>query len=445
MAPESMVPYSSLARLVQANVSVASKVNNHNQTALLLHCQRRNASTEVAQLLYDACPESLSTPGWDNGWAALHHAASNINLDLLKFLVQGNPDAALVKTLNGETALHLMCQQNLSEDHLPALQIILQAYPNAVMERDHRRSYTPLHSLCQAGSRTSLEVVKRLFAANPHVAEIADSEHYLPIHHACENGCDASLVQVILDAYPLAANSMTRRQDSALSLACTCNKSVETVKILIQANMSALTKKNDYGFAPLHCVCRAYQPRMGIVETLLDASPNCITLKTHGGETPVHLACSNPNVFIGVLQLLTQNQHHAHGFKDQLPFAIPSMTNKVGNTPRKYNTLEMSSCPYYFKLVSLWFVQCMMHAFAVHHLSTLKPWRWRTQNGSGSVTMVGYHPFRFCASMVILMSGLSQNFRGSVDLRYLVSSIRRETRHSTQRCAKIWICRLSGA
>jgi len=132
---------------------------------------------------------------------------------------------------------------------------------------------------------------------------------------------------------------MTRKQDSALSLACTCNKSVETVQMLIEANADALVKRNDYGFAPLHCVCRAYQPRMGIVQALLDACPSCVTLKTHGGETPIHLASGNTGAFVGVLQLLTMAQNRFRPTSSDDAKADPTgtrrmaMTNKVGNTP----------------------------------------------------------------------------------------------------------------
>jgi hypothetical protein len=126
---------------------------------------------------------------------------------------------------------------------------------------------------------------------------------------------------------------------------------VETVRLLIQTNAGALVKKNDYGFAPLHCVCRAYQPRMGIVQALLDACPACIALKTHGGETPVHLACSNSGAFVGVLQLLATAQNKRTGAdntnnNDLLVLSNSDnnkpMTNKVGNTPCKY-TVHLSN------------------------------------------------------------------------------------------------------
>jgi ankyrin repeat protein len=335
-APETMVPPNSLLQLLEANPGAAFKVNNLNQTPLRLHCGRRNASVEAARILYEANPEAIFVLA--DGWAPLHYAAANCNFELIRFLVQANPEAARVKTERGETALHLLCRQPiLGIPQLPSVDILLEAYPDAVTQRDSHHQYTPLHLLCRSGGpRVSLEVVKRLLEANSQATEIADSEHYLPLHYGCENGCEAPIISALLQRYPSAAYSMTRKQDSALSLACTCNKSVETVQMLIQANADALVKKNDYGFAPLHCVCRAYQPRMGIVQALLEACPSCVTLKTHGGETPVHLACSNSGAFVGVLQLLTVAQNNFQELDRVVRPDKKPMTNKVGNTPRAY-------------------------------------------------------------------------------------------------------------
>ncbi len=374
-SPETMVPLNRFVQLLLANPSAASKVNNHNQTPLRLHCQRRNASVEVAKILFMGRPETIRVLDSD-GWAPLHYAAVNANFELIRYLVEANPDAAGLKTSKGETALHLICRQSLGEEQLPCIDILLQAYPDAVTQRDVEHFYTPLHLLCLAGSRASPEVIIRLLQVCSQAAQIADAEHYLPIHHACENGCEPLIVLLLLQHYPSAAYSMTRKQDSALSLACTSNRSAETVQMLIEANPDALVKKNDYGFAPLHCVCRAYQPRMGIVQALLEACPSCVSLKTHGGETPIHLACNNSGAFVGVLQLLTKAQNESlrkDGDNDQqlLPETKP-MTNKVGNTPRTYQEfrkgleidLECQRTNYYF-----FDVQFMMHASVVHRLS----------------------------------------------------------------------------
>jgi hypothetical protein len=332
MFSETMVDPNSIVQLLTANTASASIMNRKNQTPLRLHCERRNASAEVARLLLDANPDALSVLDNESGWAPIHYAASNANFELLRVLVEARPEAVQVRTAQRQTALHLLCQQHthLSSSHnnrraivnnmstrggfsevAAAVGLLLKADPDAIMHQDANNSFTPLHLVCKTeGPRqVPVQVVQLLLRCNPRAAAVPDSEQYLPLHHACEMGSSLEVIQALIEAFPDATKAMTRKQDSALSLACTCNKSVDTVKLLIESNPKALTKWNDYGFAPLHCVCRAHQPRMGIVQALVDACPSCVDIQNNAGETPKHLASSNSGAFAGVLQLLTTTQN----------------------------------------------------------------------------------------------------------------------------------------
>jgi hypothetical protein len=267
---------------------------------------------------------------------------------------------------------------------------LLEADPDSVLQRDSKHHYTPLHLLvCQGGDPTvALQVVRLLLQCNPRVAAIADCENYLPLHHACEIGCSLAIVQVLLESYRPAARAMTRKNDSALSLACTCNKNVDTVKLLIKACPQALMEKNDYGFAPLHCVCRAYQPRMGIVEALLVACPSCVDLKTNAGETPLHLAGSNSGAFVGVLQLLTTAQHRTN--LDSSRIKTTSMTS-IDDTIK---------------------AEVVTDAEVTAHLDTEKDYHWLPTKHAATTTRfsdrlstttnkIGNTPRKFCSCSVV--------------------------------------------
>ena len=240
-------------------------------------------------------------------------------------------------------------------------------------DADRTDGYTPLHLVCKTeGSRqVPLAVLKLLLECNDGAARIADNQQFLPLHHACEMGANPEVIQALLEAYPEATTALTIKNDTPLSLAAKANKSAETVKLLIEANPSVLTKTNDYGFCPLHCVCRANQPRMGIVQALVDACPESLNLQTNAGETPFHLARSSTGTFAGVLHLLSQNQSKTQGleasnadkvdesrkvsfFSSLSEFdgtsttmgqnarssAIRAVTNnKMGNTPRKFSMI----------------------------------------------------------------------------------------------------------
>ena len=348
MAPETMVDPSTIVQLLQANPRAATRNNRKNQTPLRLHCQRRNASPRVAELLLEENPNALIVLDNERGWAPIHAAAANANFKLLRYLVEAFPDSVKVRTSQRQTALHLLCQHHThlssarppaslhneshasfgarenrsSSNDVPnveaAVEFLLNADPDAIMHQDSTHGYTPLHLVCKTeGSRqVPLSVVNLLLRCNPKAAGVPDSQQYLPLHHACEMGANPEVIQALVEAYPAATSTLTRKKDSALSLACTANKSAATVQLLIQANSKVLTQKNDYGFSPLHCVCRAHQPRMGIVQALVDACPESVTLQTNSGETPFHLASTNTGAFVGVLQLLAQTQSKMRGTKE---------------------------------------------------------------------------------------------------------------------------------
>ena len=399
MAPETMVDPSTIVQLLQASPRSAARLNRKNQTPLRLHCQRRNASTEVAGLLLQENENALIDLDTERGWAPIHAAAANANFELLRYLVESFPNSVKVQTSQRQTALHLLCQyhthlssptqhqdtanrsnkiRNKSIHNVAAaIDFLLEADPDAILHKDRTDGYTPLHLVCKTeGSRqVPLAILELLLECNKGAASISDNQQYLPLHHACEMGANPEVIQALLEAYPNATNSLTFKNDTPLSLAAKANKSAETVKLLIEANPRVLTKTNDYGFCPLHCVCRAHQPRMGIVQALVDACPESLNLQTNSGETPYHLARSNTGTFVGVLQLLGQAQPTTLGmmrskapdleadksrkinfFSSLSDFdgtsttrsqnvrssAIRAVTNnKMGNTPRKFSIMIM--------------------------------------------------------------------------------------------------------
>ena len=318
-------------KILSANPACAAILNRHLQTPLLLYCKQRHAQIEVATRILLAHPFANHQAD-STGKTPLHNACKNLHTDLICFLLQHAPGNARRPTHENMTPAHLLCQGQPRDTHLPALEALLQAAPDALRVTDSDHGRTPLHIACRV-QRASLAVIQRLVYANPEAVAMVDGEHYTALHHACENGADAEIIALLLSACPMAASIVTRKQDFAIHIACGANLSTKTVTLLIGTNKKALTMTNDYGFTPLHCVCRAYQPRMGIVQAILEVCPSCVVFKTHGGETPIHLACSSA-AFVGVLQLLTLAHKTVTGdATDSCDERQNSTTNKVGNTP----------------------------------------------------------------------------------------------------------------
>jgi ankyrin repeat protein len=335
-APESMIHPSTVQQLLKAAPSCAWRVNSNGKTPLHLHCARRNASTSLARILVEAYPQASHVLDYSSDrWSPLHYAASDLNHDLIRFLVQADTTgtvADLPSTSTGQTALHILCKKNPRERQLPAIQDILTVAPDVVTRRDHVNSYTPLHLLCR-GTDVSVEIVRAMVEAAPQVLRIADDNQYLALHHACEAGADPDVIACLLDFFPAATKHLTRKNDTALSLACSANRSGKTVRLLLEVGPEALLKKNDYGFCPLHSVCRAHRPNMEIIRAIVAINPAIVTEETNTGEMAIHLASSSTGASVGLLEVLTATRNSL-GPKDSVA-RDKYMTNKVGNTPRK--------------------------------------------------------------------------------------------------------------
>ncbi|KAL7581262.1 hypothetical protein ACA910_006033 [Epithemia clementina (nom. ined.)] len=330
--PEEMVPVPVLQTLLRAYRAGASRLDSRSRIPLHVHCHRRNASPEVAQLLIDANREGLrSLDQSDESWTPLHYACSKADFHLLEVLIRADPFVAKLRSRTGETPLHVLCRQRPSEQHLPAIHLLLEAAPEVPCWKTVRALFTPLHILCRY-RLANVAVVRALIACCPQAAGIPDCNAYLPIHHACEVGADPAIVKCLIESFPFGARAVTRKNDTALSLSCAANSSVETVRLLLAANPNATSTANDYGFIPLHCVSRAYHPSPEITRLVLEANPESISVLTNGDEAAIHLASSNARTSVAVIQLLTNAQGKlSPGL--QAAMVKRKATNLTGSTP----------------------------------------------------------------------------------------------------------------
>lgn len=317
-----------LKRMLAANPACASVQNILGRMPLHVYCKQPSTRTsiEIAQILLEA--HSGAGHRVDvAGRTPLHHAALQSNTELCYFLVQHAERAASIRSGPfQETPLHLLCQQKLQEQHVPALRALLEAAPETITLANSKMA-SPLHEVCKHKT-PSLQVIRLLIEKDPGVTSMTDAEGYTALHYACEYQVDTPVVECLLTAHRGAASAVSRKQDTALHIACSANSSSETVKLLIEANPEALTIRNDYGFTPLHCCCRAYLPRAPIVQAIVEANPECVTMRTNGGETALHLACSS-GAYVGVLRLLADSP----SVKMVKLARDKAMANKIGNSP----------------------------------------------------------------------------------------------------------------
>jgi ankyrin repeat protein len=330
----SLVPNSIIEILIQANPICASIVNNRRRTPLHVYiCHGENHQVEGARTILQAYPEGSKVADME-GKLPLHMAACIRNVELLIFLLENCPEASGFLDNSSRTPLHELCNCPLSEVHLYPMQALIAAAPEALTISDSASMKTPLHIACSA--RTPyLEAIKLL--ATEESASIKDIDGFTALHHACQCNSDvSSIVKHLLTMSNVASKMQSRKKDLPLHIACSKNICAEVVQLLIISYPSALTVVNDYGFTPLHCACRAYQPKLGIVQAIVDACPLSVNLLTHGDETPIHLACSS-GAFVNVLNLLTETQNRLIACEAENESSVKKVkkqtTSNVGNSP----------------------------------------------------------------------------------------------------------------
>lgn len=348
--PERMIPPSLIQRLLTANelLSVSHTISTA-ETALHLHCQRPNASVQVAQVLLTVANSQsvrsrrritiITLPFNDgSGFNPCHYAALQNNGDMVKYLLQALDEqqrgsiARTRTTFQNWTPLQILCQHN--HPSLPAVEALLEADSSVLSFHDHVHHSTPLHTLLR-NKNVDESVLRALLRARPASLKEANGDQYLPLHTAVEAGVKFEIVRLLVEAYPEAVKAGTRARGTALSLACEANKSAETVQLLLERYPEGLLLPNKYGFLPLHCLCRAYQPQCSILRVLLNAEPPLVAAQmTEAGDCAIHLASSGTNVSVSVLKALSEAL--GDDIEAEVDQGTVVATGKVENTGCKF-------------------------------------------------------------------------------------------------------------
>lgn len=185
---------------------------------------------------------------------------------------------------------------------------------------------TALHMVCKLPDPPQ-DVVESLISCSPETVTWADSNGWLPLHHACANGASGTVLSILVNAYPQSKVAQDRRsrtplhfaffrsdvraeereQDTHHSGAKTDgyigNSMPEIVGLLSDSGAAQLHDEN--GMLPLHYAC-AYGTSTAVLEVLVDAYPESIVARENKGRTHVHLAMVNAHrsASPGVLKFL---------------------------------------------------------------------------------------------------------------------------------------------
>ncbi|KAL3750720.1 hypothetical protein ACJRO7_011676 [Eucalyptus globulus] len=213
------------------------------------------------------------------GETALYVAAEYGYVDVVREMIKHYDLAdAGIKARNGFDALHIAAKQG----DLEILKVLLEVHPELAMTVDTSNT-TALHT---AATQGHIDLVNVLLEAGSGLATIAKSNGKTALHSAARNG-HLEVVKLLLDREPSIVTRVDKKGQTALHMAVK-GQSVEVVDELIRADPSSINMVDTKGNTSLHIASR--KGRDQIVRLLLSCSETNTELINRSGETALDTA-----------------------------------------------------------------------------------------------------------------------------------------------------------
>ncbi|XP_030546194.2 ankyrin repeat-containing protein At5g02620 [Rhodamnia argentea] len=213
------------------------------------------------------------------GETALYVAAEYGYVDLVREMIEHYDLAdAGIKARNGFDALHIAAKQG----DLEILKVLLEVHPELAMTVDVSNT-TALHT---AATQGHIDVVNVLLESGSGLATIARSNGKTALHSAARNG-HLEVIKSLLDREPSIVTRVDKKGQTALHMAVKGQR-VEVVDVLIRADPSLINMVDTKGNTSLHIATR--KGRDQIVRLLLGCSETSTGMINRSGETSLDTA-----------------------------------------------------------------------------------------------------------------------------------------------------------
>lgn len=271
---------------------------------------------------------SLETNAWGVGWLPLHVAAHyGAPRETIELLLKECPDSIYCKTTEGQLPLHVACNMITTSQHL--IEPLINAFPlsihvstsDGMSARDlasfHAKGESfPGSGLLEPVSSTSTAQSERQPARPMHNIPVCckhrstfkkiisvgrlEAKRETGLFKALATRQWTSAVE-LLSRKPKHAKVWTLSPDPSdppchllpLHVALRRNAPVKVVQALLNANPSAVYRREYYGMLPLHVSCDLGLD-IQVVELLCEAYQDATRQPDLGGMLPLHLACASP-------------------------------------------------------------------------------------------------------------------------------------------------------
>jgi hypothetical protein len=184
---------------VEANVRSPANLFRSNSLCDPLHylCKKNKAPLSTMKAMVEAAPTSLTSTDAGTKSLPMHIACwYGQPLESIRALLIANPNCVKAADTDGNLPLHVAASLSSPETVL----VLLETDPSTAATLN-RRKQTPLHCACLRRD-ISITVLEKLLEAAPESAQRPDWLNRCPVHDACMNQADTTVLEPLLATFP---------------------------------------------------------------------------------------------------------------------------------------------------------------------------------------------------------------------------------------------------
>ncbi|KAK4440819.1 E3 UFM1-protein ligase 1 [Sesamum alatum] len=174
-----------------------------------LHIAAKQGDLEVVKVLMEAYPELSMTVDMVNT-TVLHTAAAQGRIEVVSYFLDAESSLAAIARSNGKTALHSAARNG----HVEVVKALLSK-ERGMTARTDKKGQTALH---MAVKGQNLEVVEELIRADPLTINMVDTKGNTPLHIAARKG-RAQNVEALLSHKEIDTRVVNRSNETAIDTA----------------------------------------------------------------------------------------------------------------------------------------------------------------------------------------------------------------------------------
>jgi len=219
---------------------------------------------------------------------------------------------------DGSNCLHFGMHYGTSVE---IMKILLNDNPEALMEKD-KWGQTPLHhgiASTKSNASISKEMVELIIRKNSEITEVQDRNGFTPLQLAIEYKRSDKVVLFLLDApFSKAIKKKNNNRNNALHSAINNESSEKIIQPILKDNPQLASEKNNDGYTPLHMAIKKNSVRsLEIAQSIVKLCSKATLVQDDLGHTPFQLAIEKKRPDEVVLLLLETDDSAAFSEKDK--------------------------------------------------------------------------------------------------------------------------------